>query len=302
MSWVRPILNLWLKATERRFLARIDGPEPARRRFEFMARHVFRGPRHSRYRAGHCDGLSYLDVAGPGAMRDGLILYFHGGGYFFGSPATHKKMLARLSQLAGVPAMLPDYRKAPEAPFPAGLQDALAAYALACTRVPPSGIVLAGDSAGGGLALALLHEIGDRGLPQPAMTVLFSPWANPGDPFPENRPTRRSEVVLPPERLHEVALQYADGTTMTDPRISPIYGRFSGANDVLIFVSDSEILFDDSRRIAGRMKDQNVPVSMLIERDLPHVWPIFHWILPEADRTLKQAAAAISAVLTPTEP
>lgn len=298
MSWVRPVLNAWLSVTERRFLAKLDGPVPARVRFERMARLMFRGPRGAQYSVRNLGELPLLDVRGPGADEPGLILYFHGGGYFFGSPRTHKKMLARLSQLAGIPALLPDYRKAPEQPYPGAIEDALAAYTHALETHRGDQIVLGGDSAGGGLALALLHEICTRGLPQPAMTFALSPWTNLADTFPEHRPTNATEVILPPERLFEVAREYAADTPLTHPHISPIYGDFTGAGEVLILVSDSEILFDDSRRMVGKLKDQGVPVSMLIDKGLPHVWPIFHWMLPEAERSLKHLAAAIRAALT----
>lgn len=298
MSWVRPVLNLWLRVAERPFLARLKDPVKARKRFERVARYVFRGPRGAVYTWSKTGSLPLLEVRGPGAADDGLVLYFHGGGYFFGSPRTHKKMLARLSQIAGCTALLPDYRKAPEAPYPAAVQDALAAYRFALGRAPATRIVLGGDSAGGGLAFALLHEILALGLPPPAMTFALSPWVNLADTFPEHRPTVSSEVVLPPERLFEVARDYAGDTPLTNPHISPIYGQFQGSGEVLILVSDSEILFDDSRRMAGVLKDQGVPVSMLIEKDLPHVWPIFHWCLPEAERSLRQIGAAIRAALS----
>lgn len=297
MSWLRPVLNGWLKVTERRFLARIENPQDARVRFERMARFVFRGPRGATYRKDALGDLELLHVAGPGADGDAVILYFHGGGYFFGSPNTHRKMLARLSQLCGIPAILPDYGKAPEAPFPRGIEDALAIYTDLLRSRPGAKIILGGDSAGGGLSLALLHEICEKGLDQPAMTFAIAPWVLLSDTFPQYRPTNASEVILPPERLHEVAMAYADGASLQNPLVSPVFGTFDGAGEVLILVSDSEILFEDSRRMTETLIKQEVPVRLVVEKGLPHVWPIFHWILPEGERSLKQVARAIRSAL-----
>jgi len=297
MSLLRPVLNTWLRWTERRFLSRANDPQGPRKRFEAMARLVFRGPRGAVYKPTTLDDVPALRVTGPGAGEAGVILYFHGGGYFFGSPETHRKMLARLSQLSGVPAVLPNYRKAPENVFPAALQDAITAYREVLETTPAHRIVIGGDSAGGGLALALLHEICASGAPQPALTFAIAPWADLSDRNVAHRPTAGSEAILPPERLYEVASEYFANTNPRDPRVSPVFGTFEGAGEVLILVSDSEVLFDDSRRMTETLHKQGVPVVLSIERDLPHVWPIFHWILPEADRSLKQLAGAVRSAL-----
>lgn len=297
MSLVRPILNTWLRWTERRFLSHAKDPQGPRKRLELMARFLFRGPRGATYDSMMLDNVPALRVTGPGTREAGVILYFHGGGYFFGSPNTHRKMLARLSQLSGVPAILPDYRKAPENVFPAALQDAVTAYREVLETTPAEQVVIGGDSAGGGLAFALLHEICTSGAPQPAMTFAMAPWVDLSDRNVAHRPTARSEAILPPERLFEVASEYAGDTDPRDPRVSPVFGTFDGAGEVLILVSDSEVLFDDSRRMTETLHKQGVPVTLSIERDLPHVWPIFHWILPEADRSLKQLAGAVRSVL-----
>jgi len=203
-------------------------------------------------------------------------------------------MLARLSQLSGLPALLPQYRLTPEHPFPAAIEDALAMYhALLARGVSPDRIVLGGDSAGGGLALALLAEICSAGLPVPALTFTLSPWTDLSDRHPERRATNPTEVILPSERLAEVASEYLGAAAPDDPRASPVFASFPGAHKVLIYASDSEVLLDDSRRMVEVLRAQGVPVDLKIEHGLPHVWPILHWLLPEADRTLHQIAAEI---------
>lgn len=296
MSLLRKPLNLFLRLTERPLLARIQEPQEARTSFERKARFWFHAPRGTKFAQDDLGGRPALWVnRGQGA---GAILYFHGGGYFFGSPRTHRAMLAKLSKLTGVPACLPDYRLAPEHPFPAAFEDALAAYrALLESGVPAAQVVLGGDSAGGGLVLSLLAAICDEGLPCPAMTFAFSPWADlsrTGASLLENEPT---EVVLPPERTEEVRDTYLQGADPKDPRASPVFAAFKGATQVVLFASTSEILRDDTREMVNVLRHQGVSVAVTYEKGLPHVWPIFEGFLPEANATLRALAGHINARL-----
>jgi len=154
MSFMRPVLNKSLRFFERPHLARVKDPEKLRRSFEMKARFWFRPPRGSQFRNETIDGVPAIWAHGPDAAQGGsVILYFHGGGYVFGSARTHQAMLARLSQYAGLPACLADYRLAPENAFPAALEDALSVYIELSQRHP--GVVIGADSAGGGLAFSL---------------------------------------------------------------------------------------------------------------------------------------------------
>ena len=299
MSLLRPVLNTWLRLVEKPRLARAESHEALRQSFERQARLFFRGPRGSRYAEGTAGGVPVTRVAARGVADDAgpLVLHFHGGGYVFGSSRTHRAMLARLSALSGVPAWLPDYRLAPEHPFPAAVEDALAAWGAVAGR--PGGVILGGDSAGGGLALALLAEIGRRGLPAPRGLYALSPLTDltfSGASIGDNA---RADAVLPASRVSDMAAMYLPGGDADDPRASPLLADFTGAPPVWLTVGDTEILRDDTLRMAARLRAQGVAVEVTVEHDLPHVWPIFQPFLPEATATLRALAGWISRCPAP---
>lgn len=296
MSWMRPVLNTWLRYTEKPHLKRATMPSKLRRSFETKARLFFHPPRGTVYREENLAGMPVHWVRARGVSFDTapLLLYFHGGGYVFGSPRTHRAMLARLSALSGVPACLPDYRKGPENAFPAAVEDAVAVYEALAAR--PGGVVLGGDSAGGGLALALLGEVLRQGLPHPRGVFAFSPLTDlrfSGDSLRRNA---RADVVLPASATGHIVELYLQGAAATDRRASPLLGDYDGASPVWLTAGDTEILLDDTRRMAARLREQGVDVTEVIEHDLPHVWPIFHNTLPEAIATLTALAGWIKAL------
>ena len=296
MSLIKRLLNPYLRLTEKPLLTRA-APDKLRRALERKAKLFFRPPRGTRYAATelHQDGCTVAAVTVNAAPETGpLLLYFHGGGYVFGSPHTHKAMLAKLSQLTGCPATLPHYRLAPEHPFPAPPEDALTAYGAVMDH--PDGVILGGDSAGGGLALALLGEITRLGLPQPLGTFAFSPLTDLSFSAPSILGNDACDVVLPGTRAAEFAETYLQGADPADPRGSPLRASFTGAGPVWIAVGTTEILLDDGTRMAEALKAQTVDVTLLVEDDLPHVWPIFHNILPEARATLQALARWIADV------
>ncbi|MDJ0822877.1 MAG: alpha/beta hydrolase [Paracoccaceae bacterium] len=294
MSLMRRPLNLYLRLTERPHLSRVSDPEKLRRSFEIKARFFFHPPRGTRLIRREIAGVPALEVQGHDTGTTPLILYFHGGGYVFGSARTHSAMLARLSALSGAPAVLPDYRMAPEHVFPAALDDALAVYAALADQGRP--IVLGGDSAGGGLALALLARILEEGLPPPLGCFAFSPWTDltlSGESLTTNAAT---EVILPPERIAEGAQHYLGDAPADAPGASPLFADFDGALPVWLSAGTTEILLDDTRRMTQRLRDQGVTVTEVIETDLPHVWPLFQTLLPEARATLREVAGWINSL------
>lgn len=291
MSLRAALLNTWLRGIERPALRRLRTRDVTRvrRRFEWQGRILFPVPRGLRKAWVRRAGMEVLQL---GPQQGTRLLYLHGGGYVFGSPGTHKGLAGRLALRLGIGAVVPHYPLAPEAPFPAAPEAAIRLYREMVAEGP---VILAGDSAGGGLALALLAMIcADPDLPQPLATLALSPLtdlAMTGDSLATNE---ASEVLLPVEGIRESALGYLDGADPGDPRASPLYASFPGAAPVHVWVGDGEILRDDSLRMVAALQEQGVEAHLTVEPGLPHVWPLFPgWLLPESDRTLDQMAAAL---------
>ncbi|MEO0401953.1 MAG: alpha/beta hydrolase [Pseudomonadota bacterium] len=292
MSWQASLLNRWLRWTEKPFLTKAQSVTVLRRSFEIKARLFFHGPLGLRRRWRDLAGAPALCItprrAGP------TLLFFHGGAHVFGSPRTQSAMLAALAKRADATAVLPQYPLAPEHPFPAALDHCVATYrALLAEGVDPATVIVGGDSAGGNLAFAVLADLLAAGDPLPAGVFGLSPLmdlAFTGDSFLGNA---AADVVLPASRIWDTALGYLKGHPADDPRASPLHADFTGAPPVWLSVGDTEILQDDTLRLADRLRAAGVSVALQLERDLPHVWPMFHNIVPEARTTLDQLAAWI---------
>lgn len=290
-------MNAWLRLTEKRHLARTSDVNKLRRSFELKAHLCFHAPRGTQFSETMIQKTPALHVAVTGVSTGPRLLYFHGGAYIMGSPRTHAAMLAHLCKFARCRAILPDYRKAPENRFPAAVEDALEAYqSLLISGENPSNIVLGGDSAGGGLALALLGEICRLGLPQPSGLFAFSPFTDMSFSGASYRDNARADAVLPVSRMDAQRREYLCEIAPTAPRASPIFANFEGACPVWIAVGSTEILRDDSVGIAARLKEASVDVTLVLEADLPHVWPLFHGYFPEAKHPLKQVARWINTL------
>ena len=302
MSWLRPVLNHYLRLTEKPHIRRAAGPEVLRRSFLTKSRVFFHPPFGTRMATRPLGPGEALHITPPRTARDTVLLYFHGGGYVFGAPETHSAMLAYLARRVGGPAFLPRYPLAPEHPYPAALDFAEAAYHALLTEHAAKRIVIGGDSAGGGLALAVLARLSQSDTPLPAGVFAFSPLTDLTFSGASFRGNAERDVELPAERAHEMAEMYLNSADADDPGASPLFADFTGAPPVWITVGDTEILLDDSRRMAGRLRAQGVDVTYVEERDLPHVWPIFHNTLPEARATLAALAQWISAQANSSDP
>ncbi len=294
MSWQRSALNRWLRLVEKPRLAHAASQDSLRNRLERNARFFFRGPRDVAQSWRGLGGSDALWLEPAGADRARVLLYLHGGAYIFGSPRTHAAMVAVLAKAAGVRAVLPAYPLAPEHPFPAAVDRAEDAYrALVAAGVAPENILLGGDSAGGGLVLAVLGRLIAAGADLPGGAFALSPLTDMTFSGASLQANATRDVMLPAARVTEMATQYLAGAATDDPQASPLFADFTGAPPVWLTVGDTEILLDDTRRIAARMTAQGVSVQMHIARDLPHVWPMFHNTLPEARATLDDLAVWI---------
>ncbi|MFL4468939.1 alpha/beta hydrolase [Tateyamaria armeniaca] len=291
MSLRSDLLNQYLRWTERTFLTYATSPRALRASFEIKAQLFFRGSLAVAPNWRDLAGRPALEMR-PKRLQDApTLLYFHGGGYVFGSPRTICKMAGHLAKKAGFCAVIPEYPLAPEHPFPAAVDHGLAAYqALLDEGIDPSQIIIGGDSAGGNLALSVLGQLVAIKAPMPAGVFGLSPitdFAFSGASMIEND---RSEVILPPSRFKTMVDAYLCGQAVDDPRVSPLHADFTGAPPVWLAVSDSEILRDDTLRMAEALRAQGVDVDLTVEHNLPHVWPMFHTLIPEAHATLDAIA------------
>lgn len=228
--------------------------------------------------------------------RGRALLYLHGGGYICGAPRTHRAITARLAERLGFCIFSLDYRLAPEHRYPAALQDALAAWRwLLEEGFRPDRIWLGGDSAGGGLALALMLACKQKGLPLPAGAMLFSPWTDLTCSGASISTNQESCAWFMPAQVRFAADLYAGRHSKDDPLMSPLYGDLTGLPPLAIHVSDSELLYDDSVRLAAKAKAAGVPVLLEIWHGLPHAWPNFAGLMPEGDECLAAAADTLLA-------
>ncbi len=295
MSWQLKALRVFLRLGVKRSLRRQRDSYSARRSFAFGAWLNARGRPWQSFKAdtiGPCPAL----WTGPADSDGPVILYFHGGGYVTGSPRTHAPLARYLARRTEAPVCLPRYRLAPEHPFPAAFEDAVGAWeALIARGHDPAQVALGGDSAGGGLALALLAHLCATGQAKPAAVFAFSPFTDLTLSGASLRENARSEILLPAERLEKLRARILQGADPSDPRISPLFGDFTDAPPVFLQVARTEILRDDALRMAEALRAQGVEVRCDVWGNLPHVWQFFPGWLPEARRALDQVAAFLRA-------
>ncbi len=292
------IINGFLRHIERPALSKLPEPADIRRRLNFQSRTLFRPGRRYRGVAGSLgvDGRS-VPVREIEQGKQ-VILYFHGGAYVFGSPLTHAKLLGQIAEQAGAKGVSVDYRLAPEHPFPAAIDDALTAYqALLESGLTSNDIVLGGDSAGGGLALALLARICATDLPRPAGLFALSPWTDLTLSGASMQSNADIELMLPPERIAEARDYYLNGQDAASPLASPLFGSFNGAPSCYLTVGDTEILLDDTLRMAQVLRDHGANVTVNVTRHTPHVLPFFAALAPEAKAALTEVAQVVRKML-----
>jgi epsilon-lactone hydrolase len=217
----------------------------------------------------------------PPEAGDDVLLYLHGGGYGGGSSKSHSELAARLARAAGAIAIVPDYRLAPEHTYPAALDDAIAAYRALLDEVGDSNrLVMAGDSAGGGMAVAVCVALREAGEPLPRALSLLSPWLDLTCTSPSWDSRLEGDPILD-HHLRDAAERYLNGADPRDPLCSPLFADLSGLPPTLVLVGTHEILYDDAVSFAQLAAEQGVEVELEIGHELIHVWPIFP-ITPEA--------------------
>ena len=228
-----------------------------------------------------------------------ICLYLHGGAFVMGGLNSHRDLAAQLARRAQIRLLMVDYRLAPEHPFPAALDDALAVYrALLAQGIPAQRLLLGGDSAGGNLALGTAQAIQAQGLPLPAALVLFSPWLDLTGQSPSRQANAATDVMLSQQVLDEAAALYAPGKALDDARLSPLFGTLAGLPPCLLVASRAEILIDDARRLQQQVLAAGGQVELLEWANTPHAFPVMARYLPEGRAALDQTARFIRQQLT----
>ena len=226
--------------------------------------------------------------------NDAAVLYLHGGGYAIGSPKSHRHLVGQLSIDSGLPVFSADYRLAPEHPFPAAVEDGVAAYkGLIDSGIAPSRLAIAGDSAGGGLTMATLLMARDKGLPMPACAVPISPWVDLSQGGESFRARAARDPIVTRDGIDVMAAAYLGGADAKNPLASPVFADLKGLPPLLIQVGSEEALHSDAVTLAQKAEAAGVEVSFESWGGMIHVWHAFHPILSEG----RDAIARIGAYL-----
>lgn len=235
----------------------------------------------------------------PSVEEPGVILYLHGGAYVAGSPRTHRNLTTRLGEATKHRVLAIDYRLAPEHPHPAAVEDVVAAYRfLLDGATPASRIAVVGDSAGGGLTVALLVALKEEGLPMPGCAVPISPWTDM-EGVGESWTTRADvDPLIDADDLRKKGAMYLGGADPRTPTAAPIYADLSGLPPMLVPVGDAEVLLDDSLTLVKRARDAGVDVTLDHQDEMIHVWPLFAGLAPECDAALDRIAEFIGKHLS----
>lgn len=233
------------------------------------------------------EGIAAEWVTAPNAVEDRVFLYLHGGAYIMGSCNTHRYLASKLSRSTAARVLVPEYRLAPEHPFPAAIEDAVSVYRwLLNSGVSSKNIVIGGDSAGGGLTLATLLSLKDAGDPLPALAVLLSPWTDM-EGTGESMVTRAEvDPWLSPDATRLTPALYIRDLDPRHPLVSPIYADLTGLPSLLVHVGNDEILLSDAARLVDRARAAGVEVSFKVWDDMWHVFQTF--AIPEGQQAIDE--------------
>jgi acetyl esterase/lipase len=243
-------------------------------------------------------GLNAESLLPVRAPADRLLLYLHGGAYLMGGCATHRQMVSHIARASGVRTLLPEYRLAPEHPFPAAIDDAVRLYrSLLHAGMAARNIVIAGDSAGGGLAMATLLSLRDAGEPLPAAACLISPWLDltgGGDSMTERA---AHDPWFRPEDMPVIARYYCRDDQVRHPLVSPVFANLEGLPPLFVQVGEDEILLSDSTRIADNVRQAGGQVSLEVWPGMWHVFQAFVHYVPEARKAVANIGSYVRNVL-----
>lgn len=290
-AWLRFVVNLMLRLLMKPIWARGITIDALRRHTAAADRLLARLEGAPPAVAVDAGGVVAEWIDPPGATPRGVLLYLHGGGWCVHLPIAYRRHALELARRSGLRVLLPDYRLAPEHPYPAALDDCLAAYRwLLAQGIAPAQIAVAGDSAGGNLTLALLMRLAREGLPLPACAAALSPLTDFSALSSSLQFNAASDVMFSPEAAELLRDPYVRDTPLDDPGISPLFGRWQGLPPLLFQASAAEMLLCDTVRAAERARAAGVSVRERIWPGLPHVFQLFR-ILREARDALDDIGA-----------
>lgn len=301
MSVRLSISNFYTKMMVKPFLKKNNDPTRVRQWLENQAKFFFSTPRGFWHRSTSflAEGRIVKGLwvgCGNDNTDEGVLLYIHGGAFIFGSPTTHMKLAARIAGDLNFKAALPDYRLAPEHKYPDALIDVITTYkAILGNGIPSNQIILAGDSAGGTLVLQLLNYILKEQLDIPSAAILLSPLTDLTFSSNSILENEKEEVILPVEQIGFMKEAYLGSTDPTT--ISPIFFEYKGSCPILIHVSASEILLDDSINLHKKLLANDVNVTIDIEKNTPHVWHLLYGYFPEAKASLSKISKFLQECL-----
>ncbi|MBJ7287964.1 alpha/beta hydrolase [Williamsia sp.] len=245
--------------------------------------------------SGHLGDIDVVSVDIAGVSADDVVLYLHGGAYALGTAASSVGLVADLMRRAGVRGVSVDYRLAPESPYPAALDDAVASYEALLESTDPRRIALVGESAGGGLVLATLVALRARGVPMPASAVVFSPWADLTLSGRTIHTKSGVDPALTAAGLRTRAADYVGSADPTDPLVSAVHADLTGLPPLLVQAGSDEILLDDALRVVAAAAMADVAVTLQITPGVPHVFQAFAAILTEGAAALDAAGEFLRA-------
>ena len=288
MSITHSMVFYFCKKGKRQYVSGRDQNYPARRAEEEKQNRFAAAPRSVRIRRMQADGVEAELLSRPQNPTDRIILYLHGGGFVVGSVKTRRMFTGYLAARLGFNVAAPEYRLAPEHPFPAAPRDCFAAYRALLEEYAPERIVLLGESAGGNLVLSILLQIRQAGLPMPAAALCFSPCVQFDKTLPSYVQNRDTEAMVDDlwTEVRDVCLGGKDSAAVRDPLAAPYYGSFADCPPVCLWASESEVLRDDSLLLFEKLKAEGHPCRLYLRKGMIHTWLIIPTI-PEAKKDLK---------------
>jgi epsilon-lactone hydrolase len=239
--------------------------------------------------------LSAAWIQAPGCTQDRVILFFHGGAYSAGSFESHQDMLGRLAKASKSYILAVDYRLAPEHPFPAAVEDAVISYQFLLKEFKPEQIFVAGSSAGGGLAIALLLKLIQMKKPLPKAGICLSPWVDLALTG-KTLTTNDGKDLIQKERLQMAVDIYLKGHDPKDPLASPLYANLKGLPPLLIQVGSRELLLDEIERFAQKAKESGVDVQLEVYPDMIHTWQLFASKIPDGEAAIQKVGKYIRSM------